>query len=554
MLLRTQDPDQTEWTLICLAYLFKTLKPFLKKDITVVFNSIMPLLDRRNPEHVTNFAAECFSFVTRDIKDKDKFLSLVLNGLKRHKNGTSGCGRLIFEIMRGVNGNLHSCAADFLSVLLNAFRSDVHDQELLLQVMTDFVLNLVQNTNPTSMQVFWDVSNVQLNELLDYKDVPDMPVRNLLTLMGQAIEYRNGKLLCGPEVMIASLIRVVDSDVSDETLMVASQIVAVLLLSPNLIITQLDASRVSKRILAISSNQVFESFVWNVVKYSQFELLVLPEFLRYFEANLHDDRVLKLLAKIVLEKAPLTKDGLSLSNWVQFPLRFKTEASLRSLEKRINNSDLSQSDTMIMSLILYPHVQGQDCSRIKEQLIKNIDKICELLALGDEPQSSKGIDAFLANKRPIFLLANIIEAIIHMECTEWLNQPKIIDTLLPYCQNAQYSPVMNILDQLITIRSAETLNIELFQQIHEKIADNLASQYHRTRRLTAHVLMSFGHLPELKQTSVNMNIYEIFYNVESTTASVQTYRDQLLNLQKLSADMQLFGTILDTVCIVDPLR
>lgn len=208
----------------------------------MVFNSIMPLLDRRNPEHVTNFAAECFSFVTRDMKDKGKFLELVLSGLKRHKNGTSGCGRLLFEIMRGVNGSVHSCAAEFLSVLLNSFRSDVYDHELLLQVMTDCVLNLVQNTNPTSMQVFWDVSNLKLNEFLDSKHVADMPVRNLLTLMGQAIEFRSGKLLCGPEVMIASLIRVVDNDVTDETLMVASQIVAVLLLSPNLNITQLDAS------------------------------------------------------------------------------------------------------------------------------------------------------------------------------------------------------------------------------------------------------------------------------------------------------------------------
>lgn len=280
----------------------------------------------------------------------------------------------------------------------------------------------------------------------------------------------------------------------------------------------------------------------------------MPEFLRYFEANFHEDRVLKLLTKIVLEKAPLTKDGICLPNWAQFPLRFKNEATLRSLEKRINNSDLSQSDAMMMCLILYPHAVGHDSSQIKKQLIENIEKICKLLEMDDDQLNNKGIDVFLANKHPIFLLANIIEAIIHMGCTEWLDQPKIIASILPYCQNIQYSPVMNILDQLITIRPTETLNMELFQLIHGKIADNLASQYHRTRRLTAHVLMAFGQLPELKQTSVDMNIYEIFYNVESTTASIQTYRDQLLNLQKLSADMQLFGTILDTVCVVDPLR
>jgi len=65
-LLNTQDSEQLEWTLICLAHLFKTLKPYLKRNIGVVFNAILPLLDEQHyAEHVTNFAVECFAYIAR---------------------------------------------------------------------------------------------------------------------------------------------------------------------------------------------------------------------------------------------------------------------------------------------------------------------------------------------------------------------------------------------------------------------------------------------------------------------------------------------------------
>lgn len=81
-LLKTKDAERLEWTLICLAFLFKVLKPYLKKDIAVVLKRIIPLLSETQPQYINNFAAESFAFVARDIRDKKKFINLMVNYLQ----------------------------------------------------------------------------------------------------------------------------------------------------------------------------------------------------------------------------------------------------------------------------------------------------------------------------------------------------------------------------------------------------------------------------------------------------------------------------------------
>lgn len=83
-LLDTKDSERLEWTLLCLAFLFKVLKPYLKKDIAVVLKRIIPLLSESKPQYINNFAAESFAFVARDIRDKKKFIHLILNYLQTH--------------------------------------------------------------------------------------------------------------------------------------------------------------------------------------------------------------------------------------------------------------------------------------------------------------------------------------------------------------------------------------------------------------------------------------------------------------------------------------
>ena len=124
-LLQTHDPDQTEWTLVCLAFLFKVLKSFLCKDISIVIHQIIPLLSEKNqPEHIINFAVECFAFLVKNLKDKDNFLISVLKIVKKDDSSVLGCGKLFFEMIRGLNGQFHSKGEEFLAIIFDAFHKD----------------------------------------------------------------------------------------------------------------------------------------------------------------------------------------------------------------------------------------------------------------------------------------------------------------------------------------------------------------------------------------------------------------------------------------------
>jgi len=124
-LLNTKDADQTEWTLISLAYLFKILKPFLCKEITIVISKVIPLMSEKDqPDHVINFAVECFAFIVRSLRDKNFFLLAVLRIVKQDETCITGCGKLFFEMVRGLNGQFHSKGDEFLTILFDAFRKN----------------------------------------------------------------------------------------------------------------------------------------------------------------------------------------------------------------------------------------------------------------------------------------------------------------------------------------------------------------------------------------------------------------------------------------------
>lgn len=141
-LLNTHDADQTEWILVCLAHLFKVLKPFLCKEISIVTNKVIPLMSEKDqPDHVINFAVECFAFIVRNLKDKNFFLLSVLKTIKQDETCITGCGKLFFEMVKGLNGQFHSKAEEFLVILFDAFRKNEYKKywEMLKEVSKIFL-------------------------------------------------------------------------------------------------------------------------------------------------------------------------------------------------------------------------------------------------------------------------------------------------------------------------------------------------------------------------------------------------------------------------------
>lgn len=590
-LLDTKESDQLEWTLICLAYLFKSLKPYLKKDITTVFDALIPLLDSRSGDHVTNFAAECFSFVVRDIKDKEKFLLAILSklnvkiedGIRQSEILTRGCGQLLFEIVRGVNGLFHSCAESYLriyfEILAKVKPKQVH---LMYDVLSETISSMLQQIAPVNMQTFWDATYSTIEQFISDAETNELALSRMLLLMGIALETRDGKFLTNPSQFVTTLVKVTKAkNISNDCLQTTSELVAALLLSKNVILTQLDASRISKPILTIPSAEIFESFVWNCVNFSQFEILILPEFLRYLDSQVDSKcfslNALELMAKIILKKSPLCGDGCILSDRQGYPIRMRSVKCFEKIEKILidtkeNETFLENPREFLLALIVYSNITGAD----KTNVTTKIDAMIEFCLTSLQPHDSEtcaepeSFEIRSKNKRIIFTLSVLVESQIQLNnqqsnanaAVHKFPLKKLIGKLLPFahCENFSYIHGLRVLDLIITYESNQStakrnpdFDVDLFIDIHNRISNNLSSRYHEVRRITSHLLQQFE--SELKLDAEH-KIYSIFSGIESVEPNVHTYREQLLLFQRIEPNARFVSALRKThdAIKLDPLK
>lgn len=582
-LLNTKEPDQLEWTLVCLAHLFKILKPYLKNDFSAVFAAILLLLDSRHAEHITNFAVECFAFVARDIADKEKFLATILTKLcgKMRANECDvqaqqrGCGQLLFEVIRGVNGHFHSCADSYLRVYIELlWKLNVEKSNILFDILSHMLNVLFQYIAPANIQMLWDAF---YHGFAQFKHSDNNATNNsaafekLLTLMGQTIETKDGRFVTNPTQLVSELTKVIDtSEMNDECLQCIGNLVTALLLAKNLVLTQLDASRITKKVLAIPSTNVFEAFVWNCVKYPQFEVLILPEFLRYAESEHFGMSCLELMAKIVLHKAPLSGDGFTIENRKTYPIRLRTGKCMEKITATLNVSDnienlFKNPYEFLLALIIYPHIIGIEVAPILEKIGEHINACLNVLqpTNGSEPSATEVDDSNtrIQNQRIIFMLSILIETQIRLrEIQETATKErtnnvtvglmKMVEILLPFCscEYFRYIHALRVLDLIVTFESQQPktarspeFTIDLFKTIHSELADNLSSQYQIVRRITAHLLNRFSEV--LSSNGTEITIYGVFFDIESIDANIQTYREQLLFLQRIEPNAKFIAAL-----------
>ena len=132
LLLNTKNTDQLEWVFTCLAYLFKFLWRFLIRDLTSVFESLLPLLSNSKPRYINNFAAESFAFIARKVKDRRNFIKLILRSLQKNNEVSTNSFINIFATMSWIRDMAHasvvlmSCICDIHSTHCNVFVQSEH--------------------------------------------------------------------------------------------------------------------------------------------------------------------------------------------------------------------------------------------------------------------------------------------------------------------------------------------------------------------------------------------------------------------------------------------
>ncbi|XP_047005132.1 small subunit processome component 20 homolog [Schistocerca americana] len=585
-LLSSKDADQLEWTFNCLAYLFKFLWRYLVKDVDAVFDSLIPLLGNSKPPYINNFAAESFAFIARKVKDKTGFLALILKTLQEKPEGVSGCGRLLFEVIKGVSGQFHSCAETILPLYMKSLNNAALPQDLLFDVLSHFMTALTSGTHPQKANTLWTalfetLQFFQSSWSTDRSQHNEKALLYLLKLFYQLVQHKNGVFIVDSGLTTKHLINILEKhSLPDSVLSVVLDIGACLLLSSQLRLSQEHASLLLLKILGVPRPTLWLEFTRKIMTYSGFDTLVLPRLLQYCNSCLPSNedchRVLYVLTQLLLYKAPLCASGCDLEKWHVYPLNFaqferlKTRQSLVKatfcdfvidiLQFKTAEELASHFEDCVCALICLPHLipQKTDEKFISALIHLAFKFLCQSsvnnnsMEVSEEERGEMSRDAqdfatpqsnILNEEQLLYFICLAIETMVHImrgDKLEDILKLEVIDDLLPYACKPRFVNALRAIDIYLTAinisKKDDDVRLTLLKKLHNKLERNLSSPFHKVRFLTAHIFTLFESESKESETlnnNVPTSVFHLCFTSESIPPTVQDYRQKLQHMQNL---------------------
>ncbi|XP_055540355.1 small subunit processome component 20 homolog isoform X3 [Wyeomyia smithii] len=553
IILDSREPDNLEYTFLCLASLFKIMRGFLRKKLEQVFERLVLLLEDSRPLYVTNFAAECFGFLARDVLNKKELLHMISVAVGSNSNVTMGCGRLVFEIMRGTNGQFHSCAEQYWRLLLLEMIIEEPNEktgfkpQCLFDILIQTVTDMLHCIEPDNMEPFWIIMNTALENHLAHNPISnETAFHYILQLIGLIVEHQHGKHLRNVSCIVGKLIKTISGTNTEEILSTVSKIASVMLLSKNVIITRLEVSRLTKNILTLGhrSRRVFEEFVLNVSDCEMFDVLVLPDCLKYMEKTF-DSRSIQLLMQIIARKSNPCKSGIELNNWKPIQIQLKSNEAVMKIKQVIDGGQqVENRDEFIACIVLLPHLKDFEIdNKILHRLEEEVYRTLTTIETDME-------DCYIP------VLSVLIETLVHINYPEIHLYVETVKRLLPVINSRKKEPLINIVNMClvqISYTESDLLNDELFNVVHAHLCEFLASEHSRTRLLVTHSFTLFRGASIFLNTG-SETLFDVLYSIESVEPDIHNYRKHVMLLKKLEFNASLLQCIKKPEFRVDAMR
>lgn len=544
-LLHTKDVDQLEYTFTALAYLFKFLWRYLIRNVDKVFILLLPLLSDSRPHYINAFAAESFAFVVRKVKDKKVFLTLVLSALEQTQNGVLGCGKLLFEVISGISNQFHSSAEDLLPLYLESLQDVSLNQDLLYRVLTEIIKNILDTIHYQKCDVLWTsffrVTHkfIENCSLFQKSQGREDPMILILRLMFNPVADKGGRMVKDPVTIAKKFAEFVNifennTEVLEEVLKLSTN----LLLAPGINISQETGSYLVLRILSIPHTELLLTIVEKLIPFTSFESLVLPHLLKI---NIEPDfrsNVLRLLAKIIKEKAPPSLSGISLQNWRKFNLNVRSESiDGNFLLKNLNTLEDEPSEDALRVLLILPHLNPLD-KDLKSYLLKSLVFLHEkIIETSDRQEINKLVFPFLL----------AVDSAVHILSPDdfYLFLTSNFNVLELTQKHKDQSAILNSLDLSLTYLNESQfreniINNTTFDFLHGFLTEKLGSENPGIRLTVTHLFSLFKNVGGLKTEMENSgrDVFELLYLAENQPATVHKYRDKLLHLEALNFESQ----------------
>lgn len=388
----------------------------------------------------------------------------------------SGCAKLLFEVVRGVDGQFHSCAEQFLPFYIDFLCNQPQLQDTFFEVFEYLVANIAAHIHPQKTKPFWDVLFKALSDFVDKATNLEL----LLKLVGHMVEHKHGKLVHDSAPLVLHLSKLLSvSDLPKTTTLIIIQIAISVLLSPVIRLPQEQASQLIYKVLSLNQKDYLLFFIEHISECSLFETLILPAFLRRCGGYDFDKECIYTLTRLVIKKRPLCPSGTTLAQWTKYPIDLK-EFRPVFLDKLSTYLDLKSFDELqdkamhFCALVCLPHLilKPEQTELTIKQLVANLQLLLKEIQDKHDQES-------------MFWLNLDIECLIHLNATQPLEEQfvGVFETLLKYIRGVEGLSGLKTLSLLFAAlpNCQKVVNMEVLNRLNEVCEGNFSDPHHQVR-------------------------------------------------------------------------
>ncbi|XP_001952794.2 small subunit processome component 20 homolog [Acyrthosiphon pisum] len=545
-LLRTKDAEQIEWSFTCLAYLFKFLWRLIVRDIKPVFECIVLLLGDDQPPYVNDFAAESFSFVARKVKDKKHFLKMVLKNLKHKKDSIYGCSKLLFEVIKGMAGGLHTCADYFLPVYLNSLADMDISYKLLNDVLDMLFDNILGHIEPKKSTPIWTILKNTTSEFLanynnNQNERTTDNLNQALILCHRFIAHKNGSCIQNLTEIFEWVLSYLNClpQLAEDHLHTLSSIVSTLCLS-NIGMPSYQANVLIEKIMSTKNINILVAFTEQMYTYINFELSIIQKFLNFVAELITANQEIPKSIVICLSRYLSDNSSLKSYGYDKWRINYKntlygrhndSEIIGNYILKYLENIQISNcdADNIPCYLILLQHFCHNEIN--STNILKNL---LELTTKKLENPDVINLFSFL----------NIIETIMRLKenFNDWFDLHKLIPKLKSLLNNkfGCCALVLEIIHVLISNLQIQ-ISDNYIKELETKLIDLLSSPYHQVRLTSCKILVLINS-PTHTHLMERNSLFKLLESVEIVPVSLNEYRARLLRIQHLDNNDTFLNT------------
>ncbi|XP_043565729.1 small subunit processome component 20 homolog isoform X2 [Chiloscyllium plagiosum] len=567
-LLNTQDTELLEWIFTCLSYLYKYLWRLMVKDITDIYSLYSSLLGH-NKEHIRCFAAESFAFLMRKAPDHNALFNFMFADLEQHSEKAEGVGQLLFDVCKGVQNTLHSCAAKIFPAVLQKL-GPVTELEAVLpwdkvgQAVHHMAKSFASYVDREHFDVVWNCLQRCILGLCDQLNCGDRQqgsdqIQRILQIYLVMVESGQGSKVTHPVELCETLIQTLQaSQMTTSCCEALLEVFSTLLKAQNITLPKALTVEASRKIYSCGfERKLILEFSEKIFNMCQFEQLFLPNLLQYVEEQFALDdlsaweETLGILVELILVKAePPTVGSMAFE---KYPLHFAGPVQVNSSGVK-NGGPVALVLDFILSLlhipeagerldlahswaalIILPHVRPMQTEKVLDQVQLFFNW---LLATLEENDSIDEGWMYVARQAVSTILSltesSDVLSILPVECVRNL------------IKKSPSNPSALLLGDLYYTRLAlcgysDLLSQDSLLDLFTELRPNLSTSVSKVRLLSLRIMNHFKvQLRERVEDESDgdlQSVFAILLQAELVPATVHDYREKLLHLRKLRHDL-----------------